>query len=165
MRPKEISRMRVEDVDWIRGPIHVPKSKTAAGERYLPMSARIKEQLFLQIGLRKAGWVFPSPRYPGKPIQRQALTAAWRKACKRAGVGADVNLYCARHTFGTDAMEATKNPFKVMRMMGHTSLSTTHRYQHHDIAEVGKLMDARNEARHNLRRSGTETALQPTLTN
>lgn len=36
-------------------------------------------------------------------------------------------------------MEVTKNPFKVMRMMGHTSLSTAKRYQHHDIAEVASL--------------------------
>jgi integrase len=165
MRPDEISRMQIEDIDFVRGLIHVPKSKTSAGERYLPMTTRMKEKLFVQIGSRTAGWVFPSPRYPGKSIQRQALTVAWGKASKKAGVSSDVVLYCARHTFGTDAMEATKNPFKVMKMMGHTTLSTTQRYQHHDIAEVGKLMDGRNESRRNLRHSGQNSVHGVTVSN
>jgi site-specific recombinase XerC len=61
-------------------------------------------------------------------------------------------------------MEATKNPFQVMRMLGHANLSTTRRYQHHDIAEVGSLMDARNELRHNLRHSVPVATLQSRLT-
>ena len=86
------------------------------------MTTRLRTKLLEQIGTRTDGWVFPSPRYPGQPIQRQALTVAWRKAANKAGVALRQSV-CARHTFGTDAMEATKNPFKVMRVMGHTTLA------------------------------------------
>jgi hypothetical protein len=47
----------------------------------------------------------------------------------------------------------------------YTKLDTTRRYQHRDIAGVGKLMDQRNEARHTLRHTAPETPLHPTLTN
>jgi integrase len=154
MRPNEISRLRIEDIDYARGLIHVPKSKTKAGVRYLPMTTRLRTKLLEQTGKRSTGWVFPSPRYRGEPIKRHSLTVAWRLACIRAGVSSGINLYCARHTFGTDAMEATKNPFKVMKMLGHTSLGTTVRYQHHEIAEIGRLMDVRNAERHNSRHTG-----------
>jgi integrase len=92
----------------------VPESKTKAGARYAPMTNRLRRKLLEQIGAWTAGWLFPSPRYPGRPIQRQALTVAWRKAADKAGV--DVNLYCARHMFGPDVMEATKNQFQLMKV-------------------------------------------------
>lgn len=146
-RPKEIVSMRIEDVNFERGYVYVPKSKTRAGARYLPLTDRMKEKLSEQIGKRTEGWIFPSPRYAGQAIKRHALTAAWRRVCNAAGVPADLKLYSARHTFGTDAMTATKNPFLVMKAMGHTELSTTQRYQHHDIVELGAHMNARNRKR------------------
>jgi integrase len=122
-------------------------------------------KLLRQIGTRAAGWVFPSPRYPGHPIQRQALTVAWRKAADSAGIDADVNLYCVRHTFGSDVMEATKNRFQLMKVMGHTTVRTTQRYQHHETADVGRLLEETRNLRlgHNLGHNGRMPALQSTL--
>jgi integrase len=155
MRPMEISRMRIEDLNFLSGLIHVPDSKTRAGVRYVPMTMRLRGKLLEQIAKRTDGWVFPSPRYPGQPIQRQALTVAWRKAANKAGVAADVNLYCARHSFGSDVMEATKNQFKLMKVMGHTTVKTTQRYQHHETADIGTMLEDLR-LRHNLRHSGQE---------
>jgi site-specific recombinase XerC len=61
--------------------------------------------------------------------------------------GAHMDLYCARHTFGTDLFKATKDPFLTRDLMGHTDLSTTDRYQHPELHHVGGLMDARNQTR------------------
>lgn len=153
LRPIEVTNLRVEDIDLSRGSIRVNKSKSKAGERLVPMTNRVKQLLFAQIGKRASGWLFPSPRYPGQPIRRHALTTAWRKAANRAGVSPDVDLYCARHTYATDVMNATRNPFITMRLLGHTELATTERYRHPEIAHVGELMDERNRLRHNLRHS------------
>lgn len=147
MRPMEIASMRIEDVSFERGYIYVPKSKTRAGARYLPMSDRMKEKLFVQIGDRTSGWVFPSKKYLGYPIKSKALGRAWTLACAAAGVSSDLKFYCGRHTFATDAMTMTKNPFLVMKALGHTELSTTERYQHHDIIELGDRMNERNKRR------------------
>jgi integrase/recombinase XerD len=135
-------------VDLKLGQIRVNRSKSKAGERLVPMTDRVKKLLYVQIGKRTGGWLFPSPRYRGQPIKRNALTAAWRKKAAQAGVSPDVDLYCARHTYGTDIMQATKDPFLTMQLMGHTELSTTERYQHPNMAHIGELMNARNDLRH-----------------
>ena len=45
----------------------------------------------------------------------------------------DLVLYCARHGFGTEVYRATKNLLAVMNVMGHTTVSTTMKYQHQNI--------------------------------
>jgi integrase len=149
LRPKEIASLSIPDVCLVTGTVRVIRAntKSKAGVRLVAMTQRVKELLQAQIGARKTGWVFPSPRYPGHPIKRQALTVAWRKAADKAGIDPDVDLYCARHTFGTDVMKATKDPFLTKLLMGHSDLKTTERYQHPELNHVGGLMDARNHAR------------------
>ena len=148
LRPMEIVNLRIEDVDFKLGGVRVNKSKSKAGERLVPITDRVRKLLFTQIGKRTAGWLFPSPRYAGQPIKRHALTTAWRKTATKAGVSPDVDLYCARHTYGTDIMNATKDPFLTMRLMGHTELGTTDRYQHPNMTHISELMNARNDLRH-----------------
>jgi integrase len=149
LRPIEIVHLQVADLNLEGGLIRVRVSKTRAGERVVPMTTRVREKLVEALGGRTEGWVFPSTRYRGKPIQRKALSEAWRRVCLLVGVPASVKLYCARHTFATDVMKATRNPFLTMRLMGHTKLSMTDKYQHPDFEGVGSLMDARNEVRRN----------------
>lgn len=154
LRPMEIVSLRVTDVDLSGGFIRIQKSKSKAGERIVPMTDRVKELLLKQIGRRTDGWVFPSPRRRGEHIKRHALTVAWRATANKAGVSPDVDLYCARHTYATDVMQATKDPFLTMKLLGHTELSTTERYQHPNMGMIGALMDERNQLRHNSRHTG-----------
>ena len=44
-------------------------------------------------------------------------------------------------------MKTTKDPFLTMRLMGHSDLKTTARYQHPELNHVAGLMNAGNEAR------------------
>ena len=154
LRPKEIVSLRVTDVDLTNGIIRVQVSKTKAGKRLVPMTDRVRELLSKQIGKRTEGWLFPSPRYRGEHIKRNSLSAAWRVTANKAGVSPDVDLYCARHTFATDVMHATKDPFMTMKLLGHTELSTTERYQHPNMDMVGALMNERNQLRHISRHTG-----------
>ncbi len=61
----------------------------------------------------------------------------------RAGLPNDLVLYCARHGFGTEMYRATKNLFAVMNVMGHTTVSTTMKYQHQNIDEVAEVASHR----------------------
>jgi integrase len=144
LRPKEIANLAVPDVCLDTGIIRVTRvsTKTKAGVRLVAMTQRVKELLQAHLGSRTTGWVFPSPRYPGRPIKRQALTVA-----DKAGIDPDVDLYCARHTFGTDVMKATKDPFLTKLLIGHSDLKTTERANHPELNHAGGLMDARNHAR------------------
>jgi len=69
----------------------------------------------------------------------------WDLECGGDSVGLpkDLVLYCARHGFGTEMYRATKNLFAVMNVMGHTAVSTTMKYQHQDIYEVGAVASHR----------------------
>ena len=62
-------------------------------------------------------------------------------------------LYCARHTFGTAAYEATGNLAMVMNVMGHTDVRTSMRYQHPSLDSVREAIDQRI-LRHNPRHNG-----------
>jgi hypothetical protein len=45
--------------------------------------------------------------------------------CQRSWTPRDLKIYCGRHTFGTVATVGTKNPYVVMKGIGHEDLDTT----------------------------------------
>ena len=65
MERAEQSGGLILDLDFIRGLIHIPNSKTKAGKRYVPMTVRVREKLLEWIGPRKTGWVLRSPVIQG----------------------------------------------------------------------------------------------------
>src|SRR5690606_33982481 len=78
------------DVDWGRCLLHLREAK--AGKRDVPLSERAME------ALRALG-----PGEPDAPIltlSYEALKAAWRRVCERAGLE-NLNLHDLRHTAAT----------------------------------------------------------------
>lgn len=57
-----------------------------------------------------------------------------------------MDLYCARHRFATDAMQATGNLMAVMDAMGHEKVDTTRIYRHPALQQIREAMNKRNEA-------------------
>jgi len=55
-----------------------------------------------------------------------------------------VVLYCARHTFATQALAATGNLAAVMRALGHSNAQTAMIYQHPSIDAIREAVDKRN---------------------
>jgi integrase len=147
LRPHEMVHLRVEFIDLTRGHIDVKTSKTKAGERRIPMSDRVKRILFEQVAGRTEGWLFPSPRYPEKPITRAALTKAFANARTLAGISKSKKLYTARHTFATDMMAATRDPKLVMELAGHSDLKTTMTYLHPETSRAVEILNDRNRDR------------------
>ena len=76
----------------------------------------------------------------------------FREAREQAGLPDSLVLYCARHAFGTTVYEETGNLAMVMKVMGHTDVRTSMRYQHPILDPVRKAIDQRN-SRHNPRHS------------
>jgi len=62
MRPDEVFRIRVENINWNRRLIFNPHGKSRAPRRHVPISQRMLELLLLRSGGRQEGWLFPSPR-------------------------------------------------------------------------------------------------------
>jgi integrase len=140
MRPNEIFRIRSEDILWSEMEIFIPKSKTDAGRRKVPISERM-QAILLKRSTGKPGWIFPSKTGKG---HLKSVAVAFRGARSRAELDERLVLYSARHTFGTFALQATGNLPAVMQTMGHASVSSTLPYQHHGTKLIRGAIDKRN---------------------
>ena len=102
---------------------------------------------------QREGWGFLSNSRSGHlTTVAKAFTAARRKA----GVGRDIVLYSARHTFATRVLAATGNLAVLMKAMGHASPRTAMIYQHPGLEAVRQAIDQANlevsgmsQSRHN----------------
>jgi len=97
---------------------------------------------------RNEGWLFPSGRVSAGHLT--TVAKQFREARRKAGLPDSLVLYCARHTFGTAAYEATGNLAMVMKVMGHTDARTAMQYQHPLLDPIREAIDQRN-LRHNSR--------------
>jgi integrase len=145
MRPEEV-RVRIENIDENRRLIFNPQGKTRASRRYAPISRRVFDVLKHRCAGRREGWLFPSSRAADGHLT--TVAKQFREARRKAGLPESLVLYCARHTSGTAACEATGNLAMVMKVMGHTDVRTSMRYQHPGLDPIRKAIDQRN-LRHN----------------
>jgi integrase len=143
MRPAEVFRMKWEHVKWDRDLIFVPRSKSRKSKRYVPLSERVRAALFLRKTDANEGWVFPSAHSSSGHIE--TVQKQFDRAKKLAGLPEAIVLYCARHRFGTDAMDGTGNLVAVMDAMGHSKMDVTRLYQHPGLKEIGRAINKRNE--------------------
>jgi integrase len=148
MRPDEVFRIRIENIDWGRRLIFNPSGKTKAARRHVPISERVMDLLTIRCSDRREGWLFPSRRAKGGHLT--TVAKQFRDARGKAGLPTSLVLYCARHTFGTAAYGATGNLAMVMKVMGHTDTRTAMQYQHPVLDSVRDAIDQRN-LRHNPR--------------
>ena len=150
MRPEEVFRIRIENIDWSQRLIFNPNGKTKAARRYVPISERALSLLMIRCAGKTEGWLFPSKR--AKRGHLTTVAKQFRDARREAGLPEALVLYCARHTFGTAAYEGTGNFAMVMKAMGHTDPRTAMRYQHPGLDAVRDAIDQRNlrhKPRHN----------------
>lgn len=67
--------------------------------------------------------------YKGQPVKR--LQSAFDGAKRRANLGYPVRLYDIRHLFATVMLTGGADDAAVSRLLGHSAVSTTHRYYYH----------------------------------
>lgn len=109
--------------------------KSKKSKRYLPISDRMVEELKRLVAGRTQGWLLVSDSRCGHLTTVSKMFAIARK---RARLPNSVVLYSARHTFGTDVLEGTKNPAVTMDVMGHTNPKMMMRYQHPEYTRAAR---------------------------
>ena len=142
MRPSEVFAMRWEQVNWHRGTYFNPQGKSRKARRVVFLSDRLQQALLARWQGQSEGWLFPSKRSRSGHIV--TVEKQFLKARKAIGIGQQVVLYCARHTFGTVTMEHTKNPATVKDAMGHEDLKTTMSYLHPDLSVIREVINRKN---------------------
>jgi integrase len=125
-RLREILDARWEHVDFERGIMHLPDSKTGAKPLYLSDAA----QAILTALPRVEGnpYVIPGEKN-GAP--RADLKKPWKAIRKAAGLEG-VRIHDLRHSFASVAAGASLGLPIIGKLLGHTQASTTHRYAHLD---------------------------------
>lgn len=141
MRPEEVFRIRIENIDWRQRLIFNPNGKTKAARRYVPISERMLEQFMVRCTDKREGWLFPSKRAKGGHLT--TVAKQFRRARSKADLPASLVLHCARRTFGTAAYGATGNLAMVMNVMGRSDVRTAMRYQHPVLDPVREAIDQR----------------------
>jgi integrase len=121
--------------------LHIDHGKTNASRRRVPISERMSNLLVLCCAGKQEGWLFPSSKAACGHLT--TVAKQFREARREAGLPESLVLYCARHTFGTAAYEATGNLAMVMKVMGHTDVRTSMRYQHPGLESIREAMDQR----------------------
>jgi integrase len=143
MRPSEIYRMRVENLDFETRQIWNPYGKTTKSRRFVPMSERMASALTERCLRKHEGWVFPSARSKSGHIT--TIAKGFQMLRERTGLSKKIVLYSARHTYGSYALAATGNLFAVAGSMGHVDLKSMEPYQHHDLASLRAAINRRNQ--------------------
>ena len=134
--------MRWENIYWDKSVIFNPRGKSRKSRRYVPLTARVKAALLVRKEGANEGWVFASKHSVSGHIE--TVQKQWTRAKKLASLPDAVVLYCARHRFGTDAMEGTGNVMAVMDVMGHSRVDVTRVYQHPGLQQVAAAIEKRN---------------------
>ena len=84
MRPEEVFRIRIENINWTRRLIFNPSGKTRAARRHVPISERMLDLLMVRCAGKREGWLFPSPRAVGGHLT--TVAKQFREARRKAGL-------------------------------------------------------------------------------
>lgn len=132
MRASEpLEKARWSDVDWSRKVLRLTDSKT--GMRDVPLSPAAIE------ALREL-----EPGEPDEPLVRisyEALRAAWRRCCERAGIEG-LHVHDLRHTAATRLALKSGNIFLVKLLTGHRTIKMLERYVNPTADDVVEYLHA-----------------------
>ncbi|MCU1455251.1 MAG: site-specific integrase [Acidimicrobiales bacterium] len=171
LRPGELAGLRwpFVDIDSESPCLRVEERSLELGDKYVgqaaPKTERSKRTLALHpllvaalarhrmeqklLGLYDAeGFVFPSNR--GTPMTMSNLRTAFKRLCKRAGLGEDWTTYELRHSFVSLVADQLDDLVKVADLAGHTDTRTTEIYRHpvreslpHAVEAWDRLLNSR----------------------
>jgi len=135
VRPGEAASLQWADVylqPAVRakfGYIAIRKGKSLKAKRNLSLTARAAEMLKARKGAAKSTWVFPGDS-PGAPILGTSLDHQHETVRTDLKLPQDFVIHSLRHTMLTRLGEAGADAFTIMRIAGHSSVTTSQRYVH-----------------------------------
>jgi integrase len=150
--------LKWKDVDFVEGTITVVRSKTAAGQRVIPMSALCNAELLkwctATTGISE--YVFFNPQRPSAHIR--SVKTAWHNALKASGLSA-FPIYQCRHNFATRLAAAGVSDSIIDQLLGHSRRDVLRFY----TARVPEYLRDAIARLVELRSAKTQVAASPTL--
>jgi integrase len=141
LRPGEIFKLKVDDLNWDDPAISISSGKTKAARRTLPMTDGVYKALLSWTNKSNpTTWLFESPRKHGRPYNQQRAFDWHHEALEKSGVDT-FEPYSLRHTALTRIGDKSPNPYTVAAIAGHTSITTTQRYVHTEKAAIQSAIE------------------------
>jgi integrase len=147
MRPEEVYRIRIENINLDGAYLFNPYGKTKAAKRRVPLNKAVLEVVTRRVDEVKGPYLFPSPDDPQKPVVK--LNNAHYGALRRSGLK-PFRLYDLRHTWATRAAMSGIDLVTLAAMLGHSRIQMVLRYAHpteQHQAEAAKRLEEFNTAR------------------
>ena len=129
LRVMEVVKLRVRDLDFERGLIHIRQGK-GGRDRYtlLPKYLGIDLSRWVK-RLNPNDFVFWSARVLKKgPICTRTAQQVFHQACKRVGLEGQASFHSLRHSFATHLLEDGVDIRYIQELLGHRKIETTQRY-------------------------------------
>jgi len=142
LRVAEAADLNLEDVNTKEGLVKVRgKGKK---ERIVPIGSKaveaIKTYMVEKILLKKKNKALFLNR-SGTPLSDRGIRRIVVKYARLIGISGQVGPHTMRHTFASHLLQAGADLRVIQELLGHSSLSTTQKYTHIDIAHLMDIYD------------------------
>jgi integrase/recombinase XerD len=128
LRPKEISRISLDDVGFADGELSLNFRKNNRPGAY-PLSEEVLKALSAYVlcgrpeGAQRTLFLHLND---GKPLSNNRVSKEITACMRRAGLAA--SAYALRHTYAQRLLETGRTVYEIKEMMGHKALKSTMRY-------------------------------------
>ena len=139
LRTNEVINLRIKDIDFERGLIHI-KSAKGKKDRYTLLSKALIPILKSYINHYTPNSYLFEGRF-GDPYTQVSARQVFKKSLLNAGIKKYSTLHTLRHSFATHLLEAGTDIRYIQELLGHNSPKTTMIYTH---VSTTKLIDIKN---------------------
>lgn len=126
LRISDVLRLQVKHIRAYRPTIK--EIKTGKAKRlYIP--AKLRQELIEATKTKPdTAWLFPSPTNPSKPISRQAVFKAFKRAAHKRGDKANVGTHTMRKNYAQKLLRKGLPLKRIQTKLNHRYLADTLRY-------------------------------------
>jgi len=141
LRPKEISRIRLDDIAFSKGKIALRDRKNTHPLQLPLPEDSLKAISAYIIGARPKSdkrALFLTLRAPCKELQPYSVSVEITACLRRANI--PQTAYSLRHSYAQGLLEAGRSVFEIKEMLGHDRIQTTRRYLKIHVALMRKVL-------------------------
>lgn len=143
LRPLEVAKIRLEDIDWREGTIRIVGNKSRRDDA-LPLTTELGKALATYLrevrGHSAARNIFLHLRAPfGQPIARQTVSGVVRRAARRVGIQRAIGARTLRQTAATRMLRHGASIKEVADVLRHRDLDTAALYTKVDLPRLAAI--------------------------